>query len=89
MNNNQTGQRIRHFRKRVGITQLELELRIDASFGSISRMENGQTNPTKETLFLIAEALRLDPYETAYLFGIELEKSNPLTDQLFDSIYSI
>lgn len=85
----QTGQKIRQFRKREGITQLELELRIDASFGSISRMESGQTNPSKETLHLISEALELDPYETAYLFGIEIRRNNPIIDQLSDSIYQV
>jgi len=73
MKSMETGQRIRQFRKKAGITQIELELRINASFGSISRMENGLTNPTKETLFLISQAIKLTPYETAYLFGIQIE----------------
>lgn len=89
MNNNQTGQRIRQFRKAAGITQIELELRINASFGSISRMENGLTNPTKETLFLIARALNLNAYQTAELFGIELGESSykPFISQPLDSTY--
>jgi transcriptional regulator with XRE-family HTH domain len=70
------GQRIRQFRKSAGLSQIELELRIDAAFGSISRMENGITNPTKETLFAIAQALSLNSFETAYLFGIEITQSN-------------
>lgn len=86
------GIRIRQFRKRAKISQLELELRIDAAFGSISRIENGITNPTKETLFAIAEALELSTYETAFLFGIELEspsQDRSITDRQFDNIYPI
>lgn len=86
----ETGNRIRHFRKRAGLSQLQLELQIDASFGSLSRMENGLTNPTKETLFAIAEALRLNAYETAFLFGINLGKSSDsITNSQFDSIYQV
>lgn len=66
------GNKIRYFRRKAGITQFELELRINASYGSISRMENGLTNPTKETLFAIASALDLTPFETAQLFGIDI-----------------
>lgn len=84
------GNKIRTLRKRAGITQLELELRIDAAFGSISRIENGITNPTKETLFAIAKALGLGPFETADLFGINLLNGfNALTPQQFDNIYPI
>lgn len=66
------GNKIKTLRKKAGITQLELELRINAAFGSISRIENGVTNPTKETLFLIAQALKLTLEETIYLFGFEI-----------------
>jgi transcriptional regulator with XRE-family HTH domain len=72
-NINTSGKQIKHFRQRAKLTQIELELRINASFGSISRIENGVTNPTKETLLLIAMALGLNSIETATLFGIEIE----------------
>ncbi|MFS8130694.1 MAG: helix-turn-helix domain-containing protein [Candidatus Dojkabacteria bacterium] len=64
------GQKIRKFRFKAGLTQLDLELEIDASSGSISRIESGNVNPTKETLFSISKALKLNEIETAYLFGI-------------------
>jgi transcriptional regulator with XRE-family HTH domain len=67
-----TNQLVKQFRKRSGITQMELELRIGAAFGTISRVENGVTNPTKETLLSIAFALELSTIETALLFGIKL-----------------
>lgn len=69
---------------------MELELRINAAFGSVSRMENGITNPTKETLFSIAEALELSAIETATLFGINIsEESNNFITELFDNIYQV
>lgn len=84
------GEKVKFYRKQAGITQLELELRINAAFGSISRIENGLTNPTKETLFAIAKALGLGPFETADLFGINLLTGfNALTPQQFDNIYPI
>jgi transcriptional regulator with XRE-family HTH domain len=68
------GQKVRFFRKRKKISQLELELTISAAGGSISRIENDVVNPTKETLFEIAEAFKLTSHETAYLFGIVIEE---------------
>lgn len=38
--------------------------------------ENGLTNPTKETLFAIANALSLTGLETAILFGIDITSYN-------------
>ena len=76
MKNRSIGARIKYFRKRANVTQFELELRINASFGSISRMENGLTNPTKETLFAIAKAFNLTGLETAILFGIDIGSSS-------------
>ncbi len=73
------GEKIRNFRKRAGKSQFELETAIGAANGTVSRIESDQVNPTKETLFKIAEALTLTGLETAELFGIEsvkLETSN-------------
>lgn len=64
------GEKIKYFRKRAGLSQLDLEVAIDASAGSISRIENNVINPTKETILDISDALNLHPIETAYLFGI-------------------
>ena len=65
------GEKIRYFRKRIGMTQLDLELGIDAASGSISRIENNEVNPTKETLHKIAKSLNLNPAENSILMGIE------------------
>ncbi len=69
------GQKIREFRKRSKLSQLDLEIEIDASPGSISRIESGDTNPTKETIHKISEVLKLTAEELAILFGIELSKN--------------
>lgn len=63
------GQKVRNFRKDRGLSQLELETLIDASPGSISRIEKSDTNPTKETLGRIAKALSLNKFEVDHLVG--------------------
>ena len=63
-------QKVKYFRLRSELSQMDLELEINASPGSICRLESGKVNPTKETLFSIAKALKLTDVETAYLFGI-------------------
>ena len=75
------GQKIKQFRKRVGLSQFELELEIGDSSGSISRIENGKTNPTKETIIDIAYALKLSTFENASLFGIDLSDINRLFEE--------
>lgn len=65
------GEKIRHYRKRAGLSQLELEVEIGAATGSISRIEGGVVNPTKETLQAIAAVLKLDNTELSDLFGLQ------------------
>ncbi len=64
------GTKIKHFRKRNRLSQFDLEINIGASPGSLSRIENGEINPTKETLFKLAKELSLSTYEKEYLFGV-------------------
>ncbi len=68
MNNLNLGDKIRFFRKRLGWTQMQLELEINAAPGMISRIEVGQVNPTKETLHTISKNLKLNQREKAELF---------------------
>jgi transcriptional regulator with XRE-family HTH domain len=67
------GQKISFYRKRAKLSQLELELEIDASQGSISRIENGQVNPTKETIRKIIDVLDLNIIEAAELYELSIE----------------
>lgn len=64
------GQRIRNFRKRAGMSQLDLELELGSGEGSISRIENGRVNPGKETILAIAQILDLSNSEVADLMGV-------------------
>ncbi|MEO6729409.1 MAG: helix-turn-helix domain-containing protein [Candidatus Dojkabacteria bacterium] len=82
------GQKIRNFRKRANKSQMELELEIDASPGSLSRIENGEVNPTKETLMKLIDVLNLNSIEASIIFGIETTNiSNILSisKDLYDS----
>jgi len=66
------GNKLREYRIRANVSQLQLELSIGASTGSISRIENGLVNPYKETLLKIAEVLNLNFLEKAELLGIQI-----------------
>lgn len=82
-----TGKKIRYFRERVNESQLNIELAMNASPGTLSRIENGQTNPTKETLLKISRYLKLNRLETAYLLGdtdkpSSIEEINEVRDRL-------
>ncbi len=69
MNKEEVGKKIRHLRKISGLSQMQLEVAANAAPGSISRIENGKVNPSKETLNNIANALNLTPTVRSYLFG--------------------
>lgn len=90
MNNTQTtiGEKIRKYRKRAGLSQFELEMQIGASYGSMSRIENGAVNPSKETIQKIIEKLNLNTYEAANLFDIKVIDYTPLM-KLSKKLYSL
>jgi transcriptional regulator with XRE-family HTH domain len=76
------GQKIRVLRKQRNVSQCELEGSMNASQGSISRIETGLVNPTKETLKKISIALSLTESEFASLFELrtpEVHESNSIT----------
>jgi transcriptional regulator with XRE-family HTH domain len=68
------GKRLREYRLRAGMNQLELECAIGAASGSLSRIENGTVNPTKETLFKIMDILNISGYEAASLLNINIDE---------------
>lgn len=63
------GNKIRFFRKRAGLSQFKLENEIGAAPGSLSRIENGEVNPTKETLEKIRYSLKINSRAFRYLDG--------------------
>lgn len=79
------GNKIRQFRQRAGLSQMQLELEIDAAPGSLSRIESGQVNPTKETLNKISQILKLEIQETATLFNIDLDAVMAEKDKYFEA----
>jgi len=66
------GEKIKFFRVRAGFSQLDLELALGAAQGSISRIESGRVNPTKETISHIAGILKISDQERIYLLDLEL-----------------
>lgn len=65
-----TGEKIKNFRKRIDLSQLELETAIAASPGSVSRIEAGKVNPTKETILQLGKVLKLTEKEISDLLGV-------------------
>lgn len=72
MSHKTIGGKIRFFRKRAGLSQIELESEINGAAGFISRIESGTINPSKETLLKIIEALDLSAKESAGLFSLDI-----------------
>lgn len=75
MDNQTLGERIRYFRKRAGLSQMELECEVELSAGTVSRIENNTTNPTKETLLKIINFLNLNDFEIATIFNLDIKDS--------------
>lgn len=63
------GEKLKYFRKRNNLSQMELEVATNSAAGAVSRIEKGVINPTKETILKIAEVLGLNDYEISYLIG--------------------
>lgn len=70
------GSKLRYFRKRAKMSQMQLENEIGAAAGSLSRIENNEVNPTKETLQNISKFLNLKPTEIGYLLGNHYSKTS-------------
>lgn len=61
------GRKLYAFREDRKLSQSRLEVEAGLSFGTISRIENGLVNPTKETLIKIGGILELDDSEFNFL----------------------
>jgi transcriptional regulator with XRE-family HTH domain len=53
------GTNLKKYRKHKGLSQRQLFRLCGVDNGTISRMENGQVNPTLNTLFILADALEI------------------------------
>jgi len=74
---NTLGTKIKFFRKRAGMSQMELENEVLASAGVVSRFESDSVNPSIKTLRKISVALKLSEYERSYLYGTFVEPVSP------------
>jgi transcriptional regulator with XRE-family HTH domain len=63
MNKNLLGQRIKELRKQKGMSQEFLAEESGLSLRTIQRIENGETNPTGESLKRLSNALNVNPDE--------------------------
>jgi transcriptional regulator with XRE-family HTH domain len=68
------GAKIREFRQRAGMSQFDLELELGMSAGSLSRIENNQTNPTKETILNLIRVLDIKHSEASVLFNLNVKQ---------------
>lgn len=92
MESTKLGSKLKFFRNRSGKSQFDVEVELDMSPGNLSRIENGHINPTKETVYRIAEVYGLNQSELSYLLGIfdkkptkvELTQVRDATNNFFD-----
>lgn len=89
MENKTLGQKIEYYRKRAKMSQLDLEIAIGAGQGSISRIENDQVNPTKETIQKIIEILSLSAFEAGDIYNINIVDEFEKYSSLFSSLNSL
>ncbi len=57
------GKRLRELRESKGISQQELADNADISVTQVGRIERGMVNTTISTIYVLAEALEIAPYE--------------------------
>ena len=57
------GKNIKYFRKERELTQEELAEKVGVSLEFIGRIEIATSKPSLDTLFKIAKALNVEPYE--------------------------
>ena len=71
----QLGKNIQQFRKQQKLTQEQFAEFIGIDPKNVSRIENGNSYPSSETLVAIAKALNLDIYEL-FIFNENIEYEN-------------
>lgn len=81
------GRKIYVLREDRSLSQSKLEVEAGLSFGTLSRIENGNINPTKETIIKIAQVLGLHDHEFQYL--ISPVKSSPDMEEIESIVESL
>jgi len=66
------GNRIRELRKSKNLSQADLSHEADIPLSQIGRLERGETNPTISTLYVLAQALKV---ELKDLIDVKFKKS--------------
>lgn len=77
------GNKIKSYRKKLGITQSELAEMVDLSDQHISRIESGCYVPSLTTFFDLVNVLKIDLQE--FGFGVN-ETTNPIKNELLNKI---
>lgn len=77
---NDIGRKIKMFRTRVKMTQLDLENQLNLSTGSLTKIESGKVTPSRETLLRIIEQLNLNAGESFLLLGLPSSKLTEIID---------
>lgn len=91
------GSKLKYFRERARVSQLTLETATNSATGMISRIEKLRTNPTKETVYKIADYLNLNSAEIDYLLGktaepasdTEMQKARDGVAEYFDKKFTL
>lgn len=77
---NVIGQKLKIYRIRSGMTQLELENNLGLATGSLTKIESGKVFPGRETLIKFINCLNLNPHESAILLGFSVSKITEIID---------
>lgn len=87
------GKRISNFRKKTGLTQMELANKLLVSFQAVSNWERGQTMPDISNMAKLAELFSVtidellrEPKQSEIVNAIipDIEKPNPITDEVIE-----
>jgi transcriptional regulator with XRE-family HTH domain len=78
----QLGAKLRRFRERNSISQLQLENDIGLATGSLTKIESGKVQPNHQTLTRLIKGLDLLPYEAMMLNDFSLPFLTDLLNQV-------
>ena len=90
------GEKIKFYRKKKGLSQLELAELVNIEMKSLSRIESGHNYPQCENLVAIANALNIDPWQLYFCenkvniekMKAELLKAIDTDEKLISTLYN-